>query len=166
MSASRIALLVLTGIFIAQIGFYYPQLPERMASHFDAAGNPDSWMSKKAFVIFELIILSFVVGQFLLVPLLVKKLPVSLVNLPNKDYWMAEERREQTLQIIRNYFEWFAAALLLMFIGVNQLVILANLRQGNLAGGYAWLAVAAFIMFSVVWTIGLMRRFRKPAGKL
>lgn len=154
-------LLILTVIFFVQIGFYYPSLPETMATHFDAAGNPDGWLSKTNFVIFEFFLMLIVVGQFALIPLLVEKMPHSLVNIPNKNYWLAEERRAETFGFIRKYFEWFAVVLLLMFIAINQLVFQANIDQKNLSGNLAWLIVAAFLLFTVVWLIGLMRKFRK-----
>lgn len=161
MRLSLIVLLILIGIFFAQIGFYYSSLPETMATHFDAAGNPDGWLSKTSFVVFEFFLMLIVVGQFALIPLLVEKMPHSLVNIPNKDYWLAEERHAETFAFIRNYFEWFAAVLLLMFIAINQLVFQANINQKNLSGSLAWLVIAAFLLFTVVWLIGLMRKFRK-----
>ena len=161
MNSSRAALLLLSIVFLAQNAFYYSKLPERMATHFDASGNADGWMPKDAFLVFGLVLVLLVVGQFLILPVLLKKMPVSLINLPNKDYWMAPERREETVSILRSYFEWFGCALLLMFIVINQMAITANLSGARLSGA-SWLAIGGFIVFSVVWTIGLMRKFRKP----
>jgi len=156
-------LMFLILVFFAQLGFYYSSLPETVATHFDGAGNPNGWMSKNGFVVFEVFLLIFVVGQFMLIPRLVSKMPDSLINLPNKDYWLAPERRAETMKVIRNYFEWFSTVLLFLFIAVNQLVFYSNVNRENLSDKAAWLIVGSFIAFTVVWLIGLVRKFRKPA---
>lgn len=160
MRLPRIILLCLVGIFVAQIGYYYLNLPETVASHFDAAGNPNGWMTKGVFVIFELFLLLFVVGQFMFVPRMIEKMPDSLINLPNKTYWLAKERRAETFAVIRNYFEWFSVALLILFIAVNQLVFRANMNHENLSDKQAWVIIAVFLIFVVVWLIKLVRHFR------
>jgi uncharacterized membrane protein len=153
--------MILVGIFVAHIGYYYLNLPETVSSHFDGAGNPNAWMSKSAFVIFEVFLLFFVVGQFMFVPRMIEKMPDSLINLPNKTFWLAKERRAETFATIRNYFEWFSVALLVVFIAINQLVFRANINHENLSDKQAWLILAIFIGFVFVWLISLVRKFRK-----
>ena len=162
MRLPRITLLILVGIFVAQMSYYYVNLPETVASHFDGTGNPNGWMSKSTFVIFEFFLLIFVVGQFLFVPRLIEKMPDLLINLPNKKYWLAAERRAEAFSIIRNYFEWFSVVLLVLFIAINQLVFRANLNHENLSDKEAWLIIAVFLAFVFVWLISLVRKFRKP----
>src|SRR5687768_4726464 len=122
MRTSRIIIYFLIGIFLAQSVYYYSALPEKMASHFNAAGEVDGWMSKSSFFIFEGGILLLILAEFTLIPFLIKILPDSLINLPNKDFWLAKERREETFAAIRDYFEWFSILLLALFIAVNQMV--------------------------------------------
>jgi uncharacterized membrane protein len=62
------------------------QLPPQVASHFDARGVPDSWMSRESHLL-----LMGLMGLGL--PLLfvgvfygVRYLPASLINLPHRDY--------------------------------------------------------------------------------
>ena len=40
---------------------------------------------------------------------IMKKIPHKMINMPNKEYWFAEERREQSLSIIEKYFYWFGS---------------------------------------------------------
>jgi uncharacterized membrane protein len=162
MRLSRIIILCLIGVFLVQVGYFYLNLPGVVASHFDGTGNPNGWMSKGAFVIFEIFLLIFVVGQFMLIPRMIEKMPDSLINLPNKGYWLAPERRPATIGIIGIYFEWFAIALLLVFIAVNQLVFHANMSHENLSDKQARLVVGLFLAFVVVWLIKLIRYFYKP----
>lgn len=159
MKFSRIVLYFLIGFFIAQTTWYYPNLPEKIASHFNAFGEPDGWMSKSNFLIFEAIVLLFIIAEFTLLPRLIEKSPNSMLNLPNKDYWLADERREQTFSVIRTYFEWFAVALFALFIGINQLVYRANLTSENLSS-QSWLIIGAFLVFTILWMIKFVRQFK------
>jgi uncharacterized membrane protein len=159
MRLSRIVLFFLIGTFVAQAVYYYPVLPDPMASHFDGAGRPDAWMSKRSFFIFEALILGLIVLEFTLLPWLIGKMPLSLINMPNKQYWFADERREETLAVIGRFFEWFAAALLALFTAVNQLVFRANLDGENLSSKM-WLILLAFFVFVAVWLVKFFRQFR------
>ncbi len=132
MRLSRIILYFLISFFLAQMVYYYPVLPETMASHFGAFGQPDGWMSKRTFFLLEGLILIVIVLEFTLLPRLIGKMPMSLINMPNKEFWFAEERRSETLSIIKSYFEWFSISLLALFIAVNQMIFRANINRENL----------------------------------
>lgn len=159
MRLSRMILFFLIAVFASQCVFYYPNLPPEMASHFDAWGRPDGYMSKQGFFVFEAVVLAFIILQFTFLPHLTGNLPLTFINMPNKEYWFSEERRVSTQQIIRRYFEWFSAALLALFIGINQLVFRANLTGENLSNG-SWTILGAFLVFVIVWLIKFVRRFR------
>ncbi len=159
MRLSRIVLYFLIGVFAAHCTFYYPNLPPEMASHFDASGNPNGYLSKDSFFIFEGVILLLIVLEFTLLPWMIGKMPEHLINMPNKDYWFAAERRAGTLGIITRYFEWFSASLLALFTGINHLVFRANLNNESLSWT-SWLIIGAFLIFVIVWLIKFVRRFR------
>ncbi len=160
MRTSRIIIYFLIGIFLAQSVYYYPNLPEKMASHFNGVGEADGWMSKSAFFIFEGFLMVLVLSEFTLLPLLIKKFPNSMINLPNKDYWLAKERRETTFADIGLYFEWFSILLLALFIAVNQIVFQANLAGQNLSPLAMWLILGAFFAFVIFWLVKFVRRFK------
>lgn len=158
----RIIIYFLIGIFIAQSVFYYSSLPDIMASHFDGAGNPNGWMSKSFFFVFQGAVLLLIIGISLFLPKLVKKTPYKWVNLPNKDYWLAKERRDETIITIGKYQEWFCIALLILFIAVNQLVFQANLEKKPLPSAPMWTILGLFFAFVIIWLILFIGQFRKP----
>ena len=49
MTPSRVVFAVLLVVALALLAVYYPQLPERMASHFNGAGRANGWSSKAFF---------------------------------------------------------------------------------------------------------------------
>ena len=159
MRFSRIILIFLIAVFISLCAFYYPNLPNLMAAHFNGAGEPDAWMSKRNFFLLEAGLLLLIILEFTLLPYLTAKMPQSLINIPNKDFWFAGERRAATVGIIGHFFEWFGILLLALFIGINQLVFRANLSGENLSP-LSWLILAVFIFSVIIWTIQFFRRFK------
>lgn len=160
MRLSRALIFLLIGFLVAQIGFYYPNLPERMASHFNLAGEADGWTSKDGYVVFEAIILLIILSEFTLLPLLIEKSPDSLINLPNKEYWLAPARRAETFRVMKNYFEWLAVGLLGLFIAINQTTFEANVNQTNMPATTMWLILGAFLAYVIVWVIKFIKHFK------
>lgn len=158
MHGKRILVATLAILFLAHLAYYHSSLPERVASHFNAAGEPNGWMSKNAFFAFEIVLYGLVVGLILLVPLGLRRLPVRFINLPNRDYWLAPERRAQTVQTLADKTGMFLLALLPLLIAMNQLVFRANVRRENLSPA-SWIVLAAFVLFTVTWTFKLVRQF-------
>lgn len=152
-------LFFLIAVFVSQCVYYYPNLPPEMASHFGANGAANGWMSKEFYFAFMAFVLGLIVFEFTFLPKLIEKMPLSLINMPNREFWFSDENRAETIEIIRHFFEWFSAALLGLFIGINQLVIRANLTHENLSSN-SWLILGAFLIFVVVWLIKFYRRFR------
>ena len=66
--------------------YYYPQLPDMVAAHFDAAGSPDGWVTKNSFMAVYIGAALFIVALFSGIASVIAQLPDSKINLPNKDY--------------------------------------------------------------------------------
>jgi uncharacterized membrane protein len=162
MRTSRIVIAILIVGFVIQAAMFYPSLPETMAAHFDAAGQANNWTSKPVFFLLEGIILLVIIFEFSVVPLIIEKTPEAKLNLPNKEYWLAPERRAGTYLVFRQFFEWFSVLLLLLFIIVNQLVFNANLRHEDLNATAIWIVIVTFILFVIVSVAKLLRSFRIP----
>jgi hypothetical protein len=75
---------------------------------------------------------SFVAG--FVVPLLIGVLPANVVNLPHKEYWLAAERREETMRYLSMKMGWFACAALSLLLFLTSEAINAN-RMDSLISG-------------------------------
>ena len=71
---------------ILQAVFFWPHLPDEVASHFNAVGQADGWMSKTAFVAVTLLIQIGLAAMMLGFGWLIKVLPTSMINIPNREY--------------------------------------------------------------------------------
>lgn len=119
-------LFALVVLAVAQFMYFYPQLPETVASHFDASGTPNGWMSKTAFVIIMLFVTVLSVGSIAGVALLLPHLQNSM-NISNKQYRLAPERRDTTMAFIGSNMLWIACAALVLLIVINYFVFRMNI---------------------------------------
>src|SRR6202142_1216286 len=77
--------------------------PAQMESHFDISGNPDSFTTKAQFFGFELQTMLVVIGLGVLAQIFVLITPVEWVNMPHREYWLAPERRDQTVDRLSSF---------------------------------------------------------------
>ena len=145
---------------------YYSQLPEVVASHFDAHGVANSWQTKSAFfgIFLGVTVLAVVVGFG--VPRIIGVVPAQLINLPNKRYWLAPEHLAETLEFLKTYFAWFGCAVYLIMILTFDYAVQSNLHPDHPPDvSRMWYILAGFITFMVVWITRLMRRFLRPPAE-
>jgi hypothetical protein len=138
------------------------QLPERVASHFNAHGVPDGWMSRGSYLLMmtctTIGLAVFLVATFSIT----RYVPDVLINLPNRDFWLAPERRQQTYDTIVRYGVWLAILIALLFLVVHLLIVDANAAQpANLSNG-VWIILAVFLLSIIAWSVFLIRQFRLP----
>lgn len=162
MRIPRVIGFVLIGIYLSQIVFYYPKLPEYMASNFDGSGNPQAWMSKELFFLVGILCLLIPFLVFLFLPKILRKTPEKYLSIPNKDYWLADERKEATIERVTKYYEWIFAGIMAFSIIVSQMVIQANIGEEKRLSDYFILALIAFFIYIIALIIGLFLSFKKP----
>jgi uncharacterized membrane protein len=145
-----------------QMAWYYPRLPERMASHFDAAGRANAFLPKPAFFLLCAGVLALLAALLLLTPMLLVRLPSSLINLPHREYWLAPERRVLALAKVQAFSLGFGNGILLFLLLVFRDVMRANLLDPPALTPRIWVFLGLLVAFSVVWTVRLLRSFRLP----
>jgi uncharacterized membrane protein len=146
----------------AHMAFYYPLLPAKLASHFGPDGRADGWMAKLDFVIFHLVMTTLLALLFGGMGALMHKIPNDAINLPNKEYWLAPERREQTLRQFSKEMSVFGIACLAFLFAVIQTVILSNLAGKNQLGPLFFVYFIGFLLFTAHWAVQLTKRYKLP----
>ncbi len=107
---SEVVALALIVASAAVGAYFYPQLPERIASHWNAAGQVDGYMSKFA----GLVVLPLVSFGVLLL----------LVVVPRVDPLRAN------IEVFRRYYDWLVVLLIAFLSYVYLLTIIWNLSTG------------------------------------
>ena len=154
--------LLLVAFAAAFVWMTSDSLPALVASHFGTSGTADAFMPRDAYVRF---MLAFVVG----LPLLIVGLtsltlgsPRARINVPHRDYWLAPERREETISFLRLHTVRFGAMLLVFLCFVHWLVVRANGSQPvRLENRWFIGGLAVFAVCALVWAKALFDRFRR-----
>lgn len=147
----------------AQAGHFYPLLPQYVASHFDINGNPDSYSGKQSFIIFEAAIIIFISAIFFLIVFFIRKIPASLLNLPNKEYWLSEEKKENTYNVFVGFLFLFADITLLFLYYIFNKVYTINLGQEKSLGSSFFYVIVVYFAASGIVGYLFLRRFMKGA---
>ena len=142
----------------------YPQLPDVVASHFNARGAANGWQTKQAFfsVFIGVSVLAIVVGFG--VPRIIAAVPAQLINLPNKQYWLAPEHLAEAMAFLNAYFAWFACAIFLIIILTFDYATQSNLHPENPPNpARMWYVLVGFLLFTLVWVVRMLAKFlRQP----
>jgi hypothetical protein len=161
--APLFALAICYLLFFGYVWSSYASLPARVATHFDLYGQPNGWMSRDACVYFS-------VGLGVVLPALMigmmggaGRIPVSFVNLPHRDYWLAPERRRAALSVLLRYSLWLSCLTVLFVTGLHWLIVGANLPGpgAHLRGLGITLVVVGFLAGTGIWVMLLLRHFSK-----
>jgi uncharacterized membrane protein len=139
-------------------------LPDVVASHFSGSGAANGFMPRGFYLRF---MLAFVIGLpllLLVVPYFALSGAGTRINLPHREYWLAPERRAESVAFLRAHSVWFEAMLVVFLCYVHWLVVRANavqpahLSAPALIGGFA-----AFLAAILVWAMVLLGHFKKRA---
>ena len=157
-----ILLVLAAAVFVITHFMWIAQMPERVASHFNAAGKPNGWMTRGQHSGFMLL---FGLGEPAFVLTLIwamKFLPANLLNVPKPDYWRAPENYPKACAIMLTWAQTLAVAMLIWNTFFNRLIIKANLiSPPHLANTDIWPLTVVFVIMiagSIAW---LIWRFRQ-----
>jgi len=149
----------------AQTIYYYPRLPAVVAQHFGGDGRANGWASRDAFFILSWTVLLVISAIFMFTPRALRTVPASLINLPHKDYWLAPERKEESLRFLEREMEWMGVMTVGFIALVLHLAIRANLvPDRRLENGAFVTLLVVFLVATTGWIVRLYRRFPSPSS--
>lgn len=140
------------------------ELPAAVASHFDAGGRPNAFMSHSGYIRFALFL---AVGFPLLVVAILSTVYARApkLKLPNAEYWLAQQRLDRTRAFLMAHGAWFGSLLVILACSVHWLELAANRMQPPHLPSQAFAAVlACFFIATGLWVAALAFAFRRPAG--
>ncbi len=153
---------ILAACGLIYFSMIYPQMPDVVASHFNGAGTATAFMPKSGFLIIILIVTLATSVPIFLVPRQLAALPDNKINLPNKEYWLAPERRQESIEYITTQMGWFGVALLALLFYAFYIAAAANLKSGHSFDTTSFLfGLGAFFAFLTIWLTRLLGHFRK-----
>lgn len=158
---------VTVGIFVWSVLQSAPPLPDRVATHFDAQGEANGWMSREGHVKFligtGLGLSAFVVALFHSF----RFFPPQVLNVPDAKFWRDPRNYPEACRIFARW-SWLLAAMHLIFLGTLHSVILAanQLSPPRLTAGAMIWPTGIFLTGLVVLIWGLFQSLRRAKAAL
>ena len=154
---------------LANIAFAFgtlPWMPEKVAIHFGLGGMADRFVSPMGNAIEMSLTIGILAGILFGVSLSMPIMPTSCINIPNRNYWLNEENRPQTIRRLRSFLDFVGIGVCLFFLFVQWETFQANQRAPvTLNMIEIWIGMGVFVVFVLVESIRLHLAFRLPKEK-
>lgn len=145
--------------FVASVIYLSRFLPEKVATHFNAAGVANGWMTPGGHVQFTLTsgfgLSVLIVGLFYAL----RFLPPSFLNVPRKEFWMKPENYTTACAFLFRCGINSASLMLFFFSCINLQITHANLSL-HLPMNAA-VVVVPFLLLEIAWAGGVIHYFWK-----
>lgn len=151
------ALLILANF--VQLAVYYSRLPDPAASHFGADGRADGWMSRRSYVVLMGALPLVLAPMFMALSYSLKHIPLKLINMPHREYWLAPERAARTHDALHRSMLGFTCWFLAFLLAITHLTLQANLRADQSTGTFFWWILGVFLVGVAVWTVRFYRKW-------
>lgn len=165
----RVAYVGIIAAYLAVLAWAMTQLPDRVASHFDAAGRVDGWSSRPGYLAFGLGIGVFVLAGLPLLTRLLLRGSGAGINVPHKDYWLDPAHPERRAEFARRFTDDMlvftgATVLLLTFMHVES--VWANRQDPPQSGPGMWVALGVYLVVIFGWTaVVALKRYTPPTDR-
>ena len=100
------------------------------------------------------------------IPRIIASVPPRLINLPNRQYWLAPEHLAKTMAFLNANFAWFGCAVFVIMILPFDYAIQSNPHPDNRPDvSRMWYILAGFLVFMVGWLARMFARFGRLPEK-
>jgi hypothetical protein len=169
MTPSKFPLITWLGalpFFVVHIWLSARGLPPKVATHFNAAGQPDGWMTREthtiSFIILGLGMSTFIVGLCYGI----RWFPKARLSIPNQKEWQKPAHRNTALNYIFYHSFWLGTLALAFLASINHFIVAANAPgAGTLATRGIQISAGAFIAGIILWIFFLVRFFMQPRNR-
>jgi uncharacterized membrane protein len=167
----EIAVVVLTIAPILVLVYYYPQLPERIPTHWNWKGEPDDWAAKSYYSVFSLAaMLVYLQGLMLLIKHGILGVKMTLPAEHTEEYLRL---KEASLSFTVRFIDWMRVLLCLMMGGLAAGIAFSSVERlrplskavSLVAEVSGWLMIAAILYMGYHFFM-IDRRLKAEAGRV
>ena len=138
-------------------------LPDPAALHFGADGAANGFASPAENSLAMIGFSTLMAIVFIGTAYLMLVLPASLINLPNKDYWLSEQRRPETMKKIAAFMDEMGIGTMAFFLLLQWEILQANrLDPPRLSPNVMNVATVVLVAFLLIVTVRILLAFRLP----
>lgn len=146
-------------VLVLQAALAYDDLPEQIASNFDLDGKPKEMSSKDSFYFTWFVTILVINAMVLIMKPIFRWVPVSMINVPNREYWLATpERRAQSCVKTTDMM-----AMVFTCVNVMLILMFQNIVSVNLNGSPSYpfwvpfMIVPVLMIFPLIWVFVAFR---------
>jgi hypothetical protein len=154
-----ICLMVFSVTFVIYTSYH---LPGTVATHFNVNNEPDGWMTRNSYLFMILTLLVSIPTLISVgIGMLSQRFP-HLVNLPNRDYWLAPRRLDESLDYLASHGHRLGRLVIVLMTGLHYVVLVAHRTEPPVLP-QSWLMaiLLGFVFALAMWVVALYRRFPK-----
>ncbi len=160
----RLLLMLFVALLIGSVAFIIgtsSQLPPRVATHFGGTGQINGSMTRDGYLLFILAFATLlpllIIAAFAGLPLIVP----SKLHVPNRDYWLAPSRRDESLAAVGAFGAALGCLLTVLAAGIHEVIVQANASiPPQLPGPMFWAVLGGFLVAFLGWQAMFFLRFR------
>lgn len=162
-TTAKLAFFLAAFAAMLHMAWWYNELPAIVPSHFDLQGNPDDTMKKSSFMVLMVAVHLHLTAIFGTISYLMPWTPDSMLNMPNKEYWLEPQRRDKTIREMQDSLLWIGTSTIVFMMSLFHLTSqVAIKKRATINPEFAWIFgvyMAAIIGF-VIWSFW---KYRLPA---
>lgn len=148
-------------VLIIQAGLAFNSLPETIATHFSLEGKADQFSDKTTFFPLWFVLVAVINIWVPLMPTMIRKIPKTLISVPNRDFWLADKsRKELFIQKMTDLSALISIAVNGMFFWMMYHTVRYNVDGEEFPGGAGLIVV--IVILAVFLTVMPFLVLRKP----
>ena len=135
-------------------------LKSSIAVNFQLNGLPNSYMSPWNYFAMQIGMCLALAIMFLILPWLVKTLPIKYVNIPNRNKWLKGEERGKSLKKLNFMLLLLDTVLIYFLTAMNMVVYIANISRPLVLPILPFFSILLiFFGFLITWIVKLYKMF-------
>ena len=162
---NRLSLLLLLALLLVSTFFTLNtvgDLPERVAIHFNANGAADAWTNRGHYRLFIPLLLVGLPSLLVWVMAVLPRYTNGKGQIPNCEYWFAQERRHLTASFLIGHACWLGCLTVAVVYGIHISILRANaMTPPVLATDRLITMLVVYLCGLVWWTATFLRHFQK-----
>jgi len=142
--------------------YYFSVLPETVANHFGNGGIPNASMSNKVNLLVCSMVIIFNSAVFLSISHILKNVPVRYISFPKREYWLAPERRDRSIDAMSNWVSFMGLLTNVFLIAIFHMVYVANqVSPARFDENLFMGLLIIYLLITAIWLVLLYRKFNK-----
>jgi len=142
--------------------FIFLKLKSSIAVNFQFNGlpNPNSYQSSLNYAAMQIVLCIVIAILFLMLPWLVKTLPIKYVNIPNRNKWLRGEERDKSLKKLNFMLLLLGTVLIYFLTAMSMVVYIANISTPLVLPILPFFSILLiFLGFLITWIVKLYKLF-------